>query len=484
MANPLLWTRRRMGRKAEVTPGTAETITAAEVIRAKDPSIKINANAYERQPVGAGMEAMTPIPGGKTVTASWSEEAKGSGTAGTEPANAPALKAARFNQTDIAAHSNTFTLDNDGSNSALTAKMFMDGKYVTGRGIRGNIKFAAESGKQGEFSFDGGGIWVADGDVSLPTGTGDDSTLPPLLQNAQMFVGEYHTVLEEAVDGTAQKLLMAGGVNGMLEKGFTQGATAQKCFGILVKLKKNGTPASETNGVWFEIQGDSIGDPDGSAITNGTSATLSTTKIATTAAWYLFTFGSKGNRATLTNATAYHVVMKGDYTAADANNIEISADVVTGPNQNSQSYTAAAWGAIALNNLSAKIYVSSYASADQKFAGMEFDAGVEHNLRPDPNSDQGYEFEGITGAKPVITLKPEEMTDANTDWYGMWDTAITLFFHCQLGSAAGNTIEWFGEKMKISNIGDWEDSNGRVRRQIDLQFDSEQTEYGLSIRYT
>ncbi len=69
-------------------------------------------------------------------------------------------------------------------------------------------------------------------------------------------------------------------------------------------LQKEGSP---TGNLTIEIQGDSSGDPDGTAITNGTSNTVAMSGIATAFEETTFTFASA---FTLAANTLYHIVLK------------------------------------------------------------------------------------------------------------------------------------------------------------------------------
>lgn len=96
---------------------------------------------------------------------------------------------------------------------------------------------------------------------------------------------------------------------------FTQsGAKSVKRVGLF--LKKQGTIAAGKK-LTLKIETDSTGDPSGTAL--GTSGTVDIdTEVSTTAGMVMFTFATPVD---LADATVYHLVLSGDYSASASNNV-------------------------------------------------------------------------------------------------------------------------------------------------------------------
>lgn len=99
--------------------------------------------------------------------------------------------------------------------------------------------------------------------------------------------------------------------------------TDQTAQAIKAVLKRFGTIAPGRY-VWFEIQGDAAGVPDGNAI--GVSAKVPASSISP-AAYQTVTFEFPRGVA-LTANTTYHIVFKGDYDPSPSNYIAVATDVV------------------------------------------------------------------------------------------------------------------------------------------------------------
>lgn len=488
--NPLLQSLGAFGVIEETIPGTAGVITTTEVIapiegsvRPDNPMLEVNTL---RNRHGKGL----PVKGGETRKVAFKYSAKSKGAAGDGPPTPiqDALEASGLTRVNHAGVMDLYELTTSLlSAKSVTAKEFHGsagiGKTFSAKGCRFNLKVSLPAQKIVELDFDGSGVRDAEPDETcLAAGAEPASTIePPIVLNSSEFLAEYHALLEEVMDGSAIMLRKAGAVQTMLSKTIVQGATSQKVYAIALPLKKNGTPAGETNGTWIEIQGDAAGNPDGTAITNGTSAAIATAKIAGTAGpWYLFVFAAP---PTLTNGTTYHAVLKGDYTESDANNIETDTDTVLVGAQNSQEYTAAAWVAISLANLSARIYVAT-GEADLMFGDTEIDLANEVVPREDPNSTEGIREFLLVDRLPKITLAPEEQLTANRDFRALRDNQTPLFFHAKAGAVAGNTFEVSAHNVVIVSDANLGDRGKRLTHPLTLQFDEQKTNTGIELRYT
>lgn len=108
---------------------------------------------------------------------------------------------------------------------------------------------------------------------------------------------------------------------------FTTGALeTPSIYQVTFRLRQEGTLAAGDY-IWVSIQGDATGDPDGTAI--ATSYKIDATAISTASGGELVTFTFRESSVqALTAATAYHIVLEGDYTASSSNQIQIHVDTL------------------------------------------------------------------------------------------------------------------------------------------------------------
>lgn len=127
-----------------------------------------------------------------------------------------------------------------------------------------------------------------------------------------------------ATEGTLvdNELREGASTNIEIAAAFTQtGARQVKRIGL--KLKKGGTIAAGKL-LTLKIETDSTGDPSGTAL--GTSEPVDIdTEVSTTAGWVFFTFATPVD---LADATVYHLVLSGDYSASAANNVMWQSNTV------------------------------------------------------------------------------------------------------------------------------------------------------------
>jgi len=116
--------------------------------------------------------------------------------------------------------------------------------------------------------------------------------------------------------------------NVLIGHAFTTAAGSTPSFyQVTFRLKQLGT-LSAGDYIWVTLEGDSTGDPDGTAI--ATSYKVDATAITTATAGELVTFTFRESTvAALTASTAYHVVLQGDYTASSSNQIQMHVDTVS-----------------------------------------------------------------------------------------------------------------------------------------------------------
>jgi hypothetical protein len=149
-----------------------------------------------------------------------------------------------------------------------------------------------------------------------------------------------------------------GNANLRLSQGF-QTTNAGLIEFIDVRLEKTGTPAGGTPAYYFTIQANSGGVPSDTPL--ATSDKYDATRLcAGTAGWVRIPFRTPYS---VSAATQYHLVMHGDYTASDTNNVKWRADVTAAAYANgsaawSTSATTGGWTSVAADDFCFKIYVT------------------------------------------------------------------------------------------------------------------------------
>lgn len=161
----LLKRKRVLAAKVESTPGTAETLTAAEAaFNCYDIAIQheIEMNARESQAMFA-MRAS--VPGGYKGGITFKHDASWDGTA-TEPSWADVfLPACGWVKTGQVFTPRT---EAPGNNvKTLTIAVYVDGVRKLLRGCMGTFKIVCPSGKPAVVEFDFKGIWVSPTDVAI-----------------------------------------------------------------------------------------------------------------------------------------------------------------------------------------------------------------------------------------------------------------------------------------------------------------------------
>lgn len=150
--------------------------------------------------------------------------------------------------------------------------------------------------------------------------------------------GQYYTTTGD----TDKKLNVATSGKTKVSVSFTQSG-ARQVKKIYLMLKQAGTIAADKV-LTLTIEGDSTGDPDGSAI--GTAGTVLAASVGSSYGWVEFTFSIPVD---LADATAYHLVLTSNYTASDSNYISWQG-LTVGSGGNAEDY-GGSWADVATLNL-------------------------------------------------------------------------------------------------------------------------------------
>jgi hypothetical protein len=126
------------------------------------------------------------------------------------------------------------------------------------------------------------------------------------------------------VGTTATELREGASTNIELALSFTQSG-ARSIKRVALYLDKEGTITAGKL-LTLRIETDSASAPSGTLVTNGSSNTVDIdTAVSTTAGWVVFTFAKPVD---LADATAYHYVLTGDYSASGSNNVRLYSKTV------------------------------------------------------------------------------------------------------------------------------------------------------------
>jgi len=455
------------GFKRETTPGTAETIAAANIGLIIDPKIDLNPGLQERKLAREVADDPYPVKGGITGKFTGALQLRGSGTPGTAPPILGDWLLAGGFLESLKSDRVDYTLDPTlSAGKSMTAKEFKDGKYRTLRGVRGNCKIKLEASKVTNVNFDGEGVFQAQGDGAV-LATPSENPIPYPFEVADMWLLQHHALAFELQNDSLIKLRSAAATDLKLSVYSVQSATGQVVRKVRIPLKKLGTPTGFTNGIWMTIEGDSTGDPDGVPITHGTSNYIDPTTLSTDQEWVDFDFPLE---PTLVGLAKNHFVLNGDYTESAVNCVEVQTDTCLIGAQVCKTF-GVAWAALSLKNVSIMILVVPASPAKLFWKGADIDPGMGHFMCPDPNSTEGFIYAKHNSRKITIGLDPFEVLEAQRSF---WNELVNtdLYWCANSGAVAGNIWQFRATHCKIVKAGTWGNQNELVSHPITLHVDN------------
>lgn len=196
--------------------------------------------------------------------------------------------------------------------------------------------------------------------VTARNTAGTNPTLATKLQSSTGLARGYDKTTAGATDS---ELREGATTNVKMAATFTQSG-ARSIKKVALMLKKGGTITAGKK-LTLTIETNNAGAPSGTPVANGTSATVDIdTEVSTSYALVTFTFASPVDVA---DATIYHFVLAGDYTAsADNNVLWRSATVASGGNM--QKFDNTNWAATATQDF--EICAEQYTFADITSGGF------------------------------------------------------------------------------------------------------------------
>lgn len=225
-------------------------------------------------------------------------------------------------------------------------------------------------------------------DVGSVTGT--TPTLDVALQQAAAVAVDTDLQKTNAVDAWTG-LRLGASTQVLLSASFTTGASGTPTYyQVALPLKQVGTITS--GNIWLTIEGDSGGDPDGTAVQ--TSEVVDSTSITTNSDGETVTFTFRRPTA-LTAATTYHLVLQGDYTASASNYIAWGEDTVASGG-NGEKFNSA-WADEATKDRIVTAYTLTFAafSPAKAFAQVTNSWNVANGEDPvevEVNTAQNYRY--------------------------------------------------------------------------------------------
>ena len=199
--------------KIEGTEGTAETLAAADAdVLVFDPTFTPTVNMYERTETHDSLSPFSQIAGSRMATIGFKVNLRGSGAAGTAPKIGKLLKACAFGETIVASTSVTYA-PISASIPSLTMALYRDGVKKQIRGARGTVTYSGKAGEPGVLEFSFQGVYDGVTDVSILTGTGIETTLPPALLTAAFTIASFAAKISGISIDMGNKIAMRADIN-------------------------------------------------------------------------------------------------------------------------------------------------------------------------------------------------------------------------------------------------------------------------------
>lgn len=186
--------------KIEATPGTPETLTAAEgTMVVTDVSFEPDINQFERNILTPTFSRFASLPGARSGVFKFKTEVKGGGAVDTPPAMGPLLRACGFGQTINASTDVTYDPISDSIPTVTMAVWNADDASSALRftiaGAMGTVKFTGKFGEPLFAEFEFRGLYVVPADEA-PISPTFDILAPPVLLGASFTVQGYAAKIE------------------------------------------------------------------------------------------------------------------------------------------------------------------------------------------------------------------------------------------------------------------------------------------------
>lgn len=198
--------------KIETTYGTdALPVVGSDSILCSVPQITPDGEKIIRDFVRSSLSPLGHVIGIKTFNIKFKVELKGSGSAGTAPEIGPLLRACGLDETIVASTSVTYDPISEDFES-VTIYFYRDGLLHKLLGCRGTFNLDLSVGQYGTLDFDMTGIYATPTDVTLVTGSYND-TLPPVFLDAGLTLGSYSPIFTKLQLSMGNKVIQRRDAN-------------------------------------------------------------------------------------------------------------------------------------------------------------------------------------------------------------------------------------------------------------------------------
>lgn len=183
--------------KIEVTEGTDPTPTKTDnAVLCADVVPGYAFEKLERLALSQSISAVKDLIGQETIDFTISVEAKGSGDNDTPPEISPLLKSCGLTETitpsTSVAYAPTAPTDTWGS---CTIYLYKGGILWKANACRGNVRFNAEAGAYGTFTFQMSGKFGGVSDAAVPASPTYQSTIPVIVASAAFSFGAFNNAV-------------------------------------------------------------------------------------------------------------------------------------------------------------------------------------------------------------------------------------------------------------------------------------------------
>jgi hypothetical protein len=183
--------------KLEVTEGLDPVpMKAADSVLCADVMPGYQFEKLQRLALSQSISVVKDLIGRETIDFSISCEAKGSGVVGTAPEIGALLQACGLTETITPATSVAYApTAPTGAWKTVTIYLYKGGLLWKGLACRGNVRFNAEAGAFGTFTFQMSGKFGGVTDVTVPTTPTYDATIPVIVESGGFAFGAFSTAV-------------------------------------------------------------------------------------------------------------------------------------------------------------------------------------------------------------------------------------------------------------------------------------------------
>lgn len=200
--------------KTEGTYGVDSSPAATDAILIEDPVLRPIGEKLERRALRDTLSLRQHIIGIKHVELTFTTELKGQGAGATPPETDPLwLASSMVKAIDASNNTVTYTPDSSAVPSSCTIYVNMDGIQHKMLGCRTSWEIDMQAGQYGKINWTVWGLYVSPTDVVLPSPSGLDATIPPMIKAASFAMGGFSAVAQQFQINYNNTLVLAPSLN-------------------------------------------------------------------------------------------------------------------------------------------------------------------------------------------------------------------------------------------------------------------------------